>query len=138
MANATVDDFKVTINFKRDWQKGVDRVPAEIDTDLKLLYVESRPSQFGLIVQKKNLIKGIWDTRLNNEKIIVTGSSRLDIFRQSGDSLIGRYHYHVLHPFSLGEMNQSTPSLQMPSFCHPIDCEQSSKNLDQKLINDWQ
>ena len=53
LANATVDDFKVTINFKRDWQKGVDRVPAEIDTDLKLLYVESRPSQFGLIVQKK-------------------------------------------------------------------------------------
>ena len=47
----------------------------------------------------KNLIKGIWDTRSNNEKIIVTGSSKLNIFRKSGDSLLGRYHYHVLHPF---------------------------------------
>jgi uncharacterized protein len=54
---------------------------------------------------RKNLIKGNWDTRRNNEKIIVTGSSKLNIFRSSCDSLLGRYHYHVLHPFSLKELN---------------------------------
>ena len=36
----------------------------------------------------KGLIKGIWDTRGNNERIIVTGSSRLDTYRRGGDSLL--------------------------------------------------
>jgi len=34
----------------------------------------------------KNLVKGIWDTRLNREKILVTGSSRLDIFSNWGQA----------------------------------------------------
>ena len=69
----------------------------------------------------KNLIKGIWDTRSNNERIIVTGSSRLNIFRKSGDSLLGRYHYHVLHPFSLKELtNADLPDMQMPQYCHSL------------------
>ena len=52
----------------------------------------------------KRLIKGIWDTRQNNERIIVTGSSRLDTYRRGGDSLLGRYHSYRLHPFSLAEL----------------------------------
>lgn len=53
----------------------------------------------------KNLIKGIWDTRTPGQRIMVTGSSRLDIFRRGGDSLQGRYHYYRLHPFSLKELS---------------------------------
>ena len=53
----------------------------------------------------KNLIKGIWDTRSPGQKIIVTGSSRLDIYRRGGDSLQGRYHYYRLHPFTLQELS---------------------------------
>lgn len=53
----------------------------------------------------KNLIKGIWDTRSPGQKIIVTGSSRLDIYRRGGDSLQGRYHYYRLHPFTLKELS---------------------------------
>ncbi len=69
----------------------------------------------------KNLVKGIWDTRENNEKIIVTGSSKLNIFRTSGDSLLGRYHYHVLHPFSLKELwSGQYGGLEMPEFCHTL------------------
>lgn len=52
----------------------------------------------------KNYIKGIYDKNKENIKIVVTGSSRLDIFRKGGDSLLGRYHYYRLHPFSLAEM----------------------------------
>ena len=55
----------------------------------------------------KSHIKGIRDTRQNNEKIIITGSARLDIFRRGGDSLLGRYHYYRLHPFSLAEIHKS-------------------------------
>ncbi|MEA1969128.1 MAG: AAA family ATPase [Thermodesulfobacteriota bacterium] len=69
----------------------------------------------------KNLIKGIWDTRSNNEQIIVTGSSKLNIFRKSGDSLLGRYHYHVLHPFSLKELIYPEISdFEMPQYCHSL------------------
>jgi hypothetical protein len=52
----------------------------------------------------KSHVKGIWDVRENNEKILITGSSRLDIYRKGGDSLLGRYHYHRLHPFSVSEI----------------------------------
>ena len=52
----------------------------------------------------KGLIKGIWDTRANDERIIVTGSSRLDTYRRGGDSLLGRYHLYRLHPFSASEL----------------------------------
>jgi predicted AAA+ superfamily ATPase len=33
----------------------------------------------------------------------VTGSARLDVYRRGGDSLMGRYFYYRLHPFSLAE-----------------------------------
>jgi predicted AAA+ superfamily ATPase len=37
-------------------------------------------------------------------RFLVTGSSRLDVYRRGGDSLQGRYHYYRLHPFSLAEL----------------------------------
>ena len=52
----------------------------------------------------KSHVKGVWDTRQRDERVIVTGSSRLDLFRRGGDSLLGRYHYYRLHPFSLREL----------------------------------
>jgi hypothetical protein len=63
----------------------------------------------------KNLIKGIWDTRTPGQRIMVTGSSRLDVYRRGGDSLQGRYHYFRLHPFTQQELSQSpTPPLEYP------------------------
>jgi predicted AAA+ superfamily ATPase len=64
----------------------------------------------------KTLIKGIWDTRASGQKIMVTGSSRLDIYRRGGDSLQGRYHYYRLHPFTLQEVSAPPgSSLAFPS-----------------------
>lgn len=54
--------------------------------------------------QWKNYIKGIYDTYKERFEILVTGSARLDIYRKGGDSLMGRYHYYRLHPFSLAEV----------------------------------
>lgn len=48
----------------------------------------------------KNYLKGIYDTKPNHQKILVTGSARLEIFRQVGDSLAGRYFLHRLFPLS--------------------------------------
>lgn len=56
----------------------------------------------------KNYLKGIYDTKLRQLNILVTGSARLDTFRQSGDSLAGRYFLHRLNPLSLAEIPNST------------------------------
>ena len=56
----------------------------------------------------KPLIKGIWDTRVAGQRIMITGSSRLDVYRRGGDSLQGRYHYYRLHPFTLRELATTT------------------------------
>ncbi|MDR3336353.1 MAG: ATP-binding protein [Treponema sp.] len=52
----------------------------------------------------KGYLKGIFDTRNEGLRIIVTGSARLDFFRQAGDSLAGRCFTHRLFPFSIGEL----------------------------------
>jgi len=51
----------------------------------------------------KSWIKGIYDSRPAGQSFLVTGSARLDVYQRGGDSLLGRYHYWRLHPFSLGE-----------------------------------
>jgi hypothetical protein len=52
----------------------------------------------------KTWIKGVYDTSKNHHRFLVTGSARLDVYRRGGDSLMGRYHYWRLHPFSLSEL----------------------------------
>jgi len=51
----------------------------------------------------KNYLKGQFDKHKDDFKILVTGSARLDVYRRGGDSLMGRYYYYRLHPFSLAE-----------------------------------
>jgi uncharacterized protein len=51
----------------------------------------------------KSFIKGEYDKLKERYKFLVTGSARLDVYRRGGDSLLGRYHYYRLHPFSLAE-----------------------------------
>ncbi|MEO8233252.1 MAG: ATP-binding protein [Ignavibacteriota bacterium] len=60
----------------------------------------------------KNLVKGIFDTKKEFYKIIVTGSARLNVYRKSGDSLQGRYRYFTLHPFSLAEIEMLQNSFE--------------------------
>ena len=54
----------------------------------------------------KNYLKGVYDTKPESLKILVTGSARLDLYDQLGDSLAGRYFRHRLLPFSLAELFQ--------------------------------
>ncbi|MBI2894106.1 MAG: ATP-binding protein [Deltaproteobacteria bacterium] len=52
----------------------------------------------------RDLLKGLWDGRRAGQRILVTGSARLDFYRFGGDSLQGRYHLYRLHPLSLAEL----------------------------------
>jgi predicted AAA+ superfamily ATPase len=54
----------------------------------------------------KNYLKGIYDTKAPHQKILVTGSARLEVFNQAGDSLAGRYFLHRLMPLSPSECDK--------------------------------
>jgi uncharacterized protein len=52
----------------------------------------------------KAFLKGAWDGRAEGQAMLVTGSARMDTFRQGGESLAGRYFGWRLHPFSVREL----------------------------------
>ena len=52
----------------------------------------------------KNYVKGVYDTRNPDMHILVTGSARLEAYRNAGDSMAGRYFTHHLMPLSLKEL----------------------------------
>jgi uncharacterized protein len=53
----------------------------------------------------KNYLKGIYDVEKEYHKFLVTGSTRLDLYRRGQDSMFGRYTLWRLHPFCLAELN---------------------------------
>ena len=55
-------------------------------------------------VRWKQWIKGVYDLKPMAQQYLVIGSARLDVYKRGGDSLLGRYHYWRLHPFTLDEL----------------------------------
>ena len=51
----------------------------------------------------KQFLKGLFDVHADRVRILVTGSSRMDVYRRGGDSLMGRYFPYRMHPFSVSE-----------------------------------
>jgi hypothetical protein len=65
----------------------------------------------------KGFLKGFFDLYERRARVVVTGSSRLDLYRRGGDSLMGRYFLFRLHPFSVAELARPRPSsraIQVP------------------------
>jgi predicted AAA+ superfamily ATPase len=56
----------------------------------------------------KQLLKGMFDTYGDQVRMIVTGSSRMDVYRRGGDSLMGRYFPYRMHPFTVAEILQAS------------------------------
>ncbi len=52
----------------------------------------------------KNYLKGAFDTKNQENSLLITGSARLETFRQSGESLAGRYFSIRLNPLSVREL----------------------------------
>ena len=81
--------------------------------------------------QWKNYLKGIYDTKPNHRSILVTGSARLEIFNQVGDSLAGRFFLHRLMPLSPAECKLVHQEysidhfLQRGGFPEPFLCKES-------------
>ena len=80
--------------------------------DARIIQSRSWPLNAGMLVLDelhkmkgwKMHIKGIYDTRPPDQAIMLTGSTRLDTFRQAGESLAGRYFHHRLFPLSVSEL----------------------------------
>lgn len=71
---------------------------------------------FDEIHKRKNwqsLVKGFWDSWKNTQTFIVTGSAKLNVFRKGGDSMLGRYHYYRIHPFTLSELGNTPENLRL-------------------------
>lgn len=65
----------------------------------------------------KSQLKGFFDTYGDRAHLLVTGSSRMDIYRRGGDSLMGRYLLYRMHPWSVGEcirMGSPTKEIHPP------------------------
>jgi len=85
--------------------------------DLKIIAGRSWPINSGLLafdeIHKmkgwKLYLKGMYDTKPPGQSILVTGSSRLDTFRQSGESLAGRYFHYRLNPITVKEAGDLRP-----------------------------
>jgi predicted AAA+ superfamily ATPase len=52
----------------------------------------------------KTFLKGFFDVYEQKARLILTGSSRLDVYKRGGDSLMGRYFLYRMHPFSVAEL----------------------------------
>lgn len=81
----------------------------------------------------KDILKGAYDSIDKKIRLLITGSARLEWFRKSGDSLIGRYtHFHLL-TLSLSEV------LQIPYnklwLCNAKDWTDPAGSLINKIEN---
>ncbi len=94
---------------------------AELPIDQKIVCFD----EIHKFKQWRSLIKGIYDTKKNKFKFLVTGSARLDHYRRGGDSLLGRYRYVRLHPLTINELasfdaNTTEALLKMGGFPEPF------------------
>lgn len=79
----------------------------------------------------KTFLKGFFDTYKERINVIVTGSSRLDLYKKGGDSLMGRYFLYRLHPLSVGEIarvNLSKKEISPPVSIKEADLNKLFKN----------
>lgn len=65
----------------------------------------------------KLFLKGFFDLYGEECHILVTGSAKLNIYKRSGDSLMGRYFLYRIHPLSVGELLH--PQLGKTPICSP-------------------
>lgn len=83
----------------------------DVAADRRVMLAQSWSPAAGLVVfdelhkmrNWKTWLKGVFDGRSDGQAFLVTGSARLDTFRQSGESLAGRYFSWRLHPITVNE-----------------------------------
>lgn len=57
----------------------------------------------------RDILKGTYDLFGDDFRFLITGSARLDLFRRSGDSLVGRYNLFHMMPLNVTEVTHMSP-----------------------------
>ncbi|MDD5065543.1 MAG: ATP-binding protein [bacterium] len=81
-------------------------------------------------------VKGLYDKRGNELKILVTGSARLDLYRKGGDSMQGRYYFYRCFPFSVKEI-RSSPAEALDHLFHYGGFPEPFLSADEKEVKRW-
>ena len=111
LAQSLITGFRDEHPAYLNWDSGVDRAKIKNrewpKTEKLIVLDEIHKSKTW-----RNLVKGFYDTLKHTHAFLITGSARLDHFRKGGDSLLGRYHYYRLHPYSLPELKYAKDALK--------------------------
>ena len=66
-------------------------------------------------------LKGVYDGKPSGQQLLVTGSARMDTFRQGGESLAGRFFGLRLHPISVREWCDHTGAEPEAALAHLLE-----------------
>jgi predicted AAA+ superfamily ATPase len=69
----------------------------------------------------KQWLKGVTDAKAPGTSLLVTGSARMETFRQAGESLAGRYYAYKMHPISVKELCANTSKSSSEALDHLLE-----------------
>ena len=69
----------------------------------------------------KQWLKGVTDAKASGTSLLVTGSARMETFRQAGESLAGRYYAYKMHPISVKELCANTSKSPSEALEHLLE-----------------
>jgi predicted AAA+ superfamily ATPase len=98
-----------------DTQKLILKGPKAIIESANLTHISEQKTvlvfdEIHKFIDWRNFLKGFFDTHHETTSFVITGSTKLDFLRRSGDSLMGRYIPYRLHPITLAETERLTLS----------------------------
>ncbi len=82
----------------------------------------------------KDILKGYYDQFRDDFRFVISGSARLDLFRRTGDSLIGRYFLFHLYPFSVSEFGSKR--FENLDLWHEIITNENWTNLFDRIADE--
>lgn len=114
-------------------------------TDRKMVLANTIPTDAKLVVLDeihkyrlwRTIVKGYFDKYFPGSNVLVTGSARLDHFRKGGDSLVGRYHYFRLHPFTLPELSSQCERSHLKTLIHFGGFPEPLLKQDSRHLKRW-
>jgi predicted AAA+ superfamily ATPase len=82
----------------------------------------------------EDILKGYYDQFRDDFRFVISGSARLDLFRRTGDSLIGRYFLFHLYPFSVSEFGSKR--FENLDLWHEIITNENWTNLFDRIADE--
>lgn len=120
---------KTTLSRKLVAQRGGQYLNYDVPADRAMILHRRWSPQAPLLVLDevhkmpgwKAWLKGVYDGKPASQQLLVTGSARMDTFRQSGESLAGRFFGLRLHPVSVREWCEQTGANPDAALTHLLE-----------------